>query len=90
MISFEIKNKMSSKLQLIDNKAYIPVQMIVSQFNRINNLIFLPASISQIKSSIACLSNEVFDSKYMIQLPSKAELQRFINKEMNQLKQAVK
>jgi predicted nuclease of restriction endonuclease-like (RecB) superfamily len=32
------------------------------------------------------LSNEVFVSKYMVQLPSKAELENFISRELNQLK----
>ena len=36
------------------------------------------------------LSHEVFVSKYLVQLPSKAELERFIHRELNQLKAAVK
>ncbi len=36
------------------------------------------------------LSNEVFVSKYMVQLPSKSELESFIKRELNQLKEAVK
>jgi predicted nuclease of restriction endonuclease-like (RecB) superfamily len=43
-----------------------------------------------VEYTTAGLSNDVFVSKYMVQLPSKAELESFINKEMNQLKQAVK
>ncbi len=32
------------------------------------------------------LPHEVFVSKYMVQLPSKKELEAFINKELNELK----